>query len=81
LSESFDTRKFLRRWKEKDERLFTLGVVAAGLEREGNLDAAARREISEALKELDLSEEELRAYLKKNHGELLRFLDCGESSP
>ncbi len=75
MSESFDTRKFLRQWKEKDERLFTLGVVAAGLEREGAFDEAARLEIAETLRELNLSEEELRAYLKKNRDELLRFLD------
>lgn len=80
MSEPFDTRQFLdrlknKKLKDKNEWLFALGVVAAGLEREGNLDAAANEEISAALKELKVSEEELHVYLKENRGELLRFLD------
>lgn len=80
MSEPFDTRQFLDRWKDKklkdkNEWLFALGVVAAGLEREGNLDAAANEEISAALKELKVSEKELRGYLKENRRKLLRFLD------
>lgn len=80
MSEPFDTRQFLDRWKDKklkdkNEWLFALGVVAAGLEREGNLDAAANEEISAALKELKVSEKELHVYLKENRRKLLRFLD------
>ena len=80
MSEPFDTRQFLdrlknKKLKDKNEWLFALGVVAAGLEREGNLDSAANEEISAALKELKVSEKELRGYLKENRGELLRFLD------
>lgn len=80
MSEPFDTRQFLdrlknKKLKDKNEWLFALGVVAAGLEREGNLDAAANEEISAALKELKVSEEELRGYLKENRRKLLRFLD------
>lgn len=80
MSEPFDTRQFLdrlknKKLKDKNEWLFALGVVAAGLEREGNLDAAANEEISAALKELKVSEKELRGYLKENRRKLLRFLD------
>lgn len=85
MSEPFDTRQFLdrlknkklknKKLKDKKEWLFALGVVAAGLEREGNLDAAANEEISAALKELKVSEKELRGYLKENRRKLLRFLD------
>jgi hypothetical protein len=75
LGESFDTKKFLLEWKEKGEWLFALGVVAAGLEREGNFDAAADEEISAALEELKIPKDELRKYVKKNRRKLLRFLD------
>jgi hypothetical protein len=75
LGESFDTKKFLLEWKEKGEWLFALGVVTAGLEREGNFDTAAAEEISAALEELKMSKDELRAYVKKNRRKLLRFLD------
>ena len=80
MSEPFDSRRFLdrlkdRKLKDKKEWLFALGVVAAGLEREGYLDAAANEEIFAALKELNIPEKELRGYLKKNRMELLRFLD------
>jgi hypothetical protein len=75
LGESFDTKKFLNEWKEKGEWLFALGVVAAGLEREGNFDSAADEEISAALDELNISKDELHRYVKRNRRKLLRFLD------
>jgi hypothetical protein len=80
LGESFDTKKFLNEWKEKGEWLFALGVVSAGLEREGNFDAAAAEEISSALRELNISKEELRKYVKRNRRKLLRFLDSSKES-
>jgi len=49
-----------------------------GLEREGNLDDAAEEEIAAACSKLDIPEDALRDYLKKNRRKLLRFLD---SSP
>ena len=75
MSETFDSQEFIRRCKDKEERLFALAVVVTGLERENNLDAAAEKEISEALKEFNVSEKDLRMYMKKNRGEILRFLD------
>jgi len=81
LGESFDTRQFLRDWKDKGEWLFALGVVAAGLERGGNFDAAADKEISEALKELNIPKEELLRYVRNNRRELLRFLDSSKERP
>lgn len=81
VQQKFDTRKFLERWKErkdKDEWLFAIAVVKAGLEREGHLDATASEEIAQALRQFDISEEELEDYLQNNRDKLLRFLD---SSP
>ena len=78
LSKSFDSRKFLEQWKqqkEKEEWLFAVAVVAAGLEHEGNLDDAAQREIALTLNELDISAEELHEYLQKNRSKLHEFLD------
>lgn len=75
MGESFDTKKFLNEWREKGEWLFALGVVTAGLEREGNFDAAAEEEISAALDELKISKDELHRYVKRNRRKLLRFLD------
>ena len=78
MSKTFDSREFLQNWKqrkEKEEWLFAMAVVKAGLEREGNFDHAAEEEISTALKELDISSEELEQYLEKNRDRLLRFLD------
>jgi len=81
LGESFDTKRFLDTWKEKGEWLFALGVVTAGLEREGNFNAPANEEISAALRELNISEEELHRYVKKNRRKLLRFLDSSTEQP
>lgn len=78
MGESFDTKKFLDAWKEKGEWLFALGVVTAGLERKGNFDSAAAKEVSAALKELNISHEELRRYVKRNRRKLLRFLDSSK---
>ena len=75
MSEAFDSREFVRQWKEKGEWLFALAVVTTGLERENNLDAAAKREISEALEEFNISEQDLRMYMQQNRREILRFLD------
>ena len=75
MSDAFDSREFIRQWKDKEEWLFALAVAATGLERENNLDAAAEGEISEALKEFNISEKDLRGYMKKNRREILRFLD------
>lgn len=75
MSKAFDSSNFLKQWKRKKEQLFALAVVRAGLERQGNLDAAAEQEISAALKEFDISEKEFRKYLQKNRRQLLRFLD------
>ncbi len=78
MSEPFDTRQFLdrlknKKLKDKNEWLFALGVVAAGLEREGNVDAAANEEVSTALKELKVSAGELHVSLKENRRALRRF--------
>ena len=75
MSEAFDSREFVRQWKDKEEWLFALAVVTTGLERENNLDAAAKREISEALEEFNISEQDLRMYMQQNRREILRFLD------
>ncbi|MBI5116275.1 hypothetical protein HZA56_07345 [Candidatus Poribacteria bacterium] len=80
----FDTKKFVRKWTERKENevreewLFVLAVVKAGLEHEGNYDLAAQKEIESALKHFRLSEGELQRYLEKNRDVLMRFLD---SSP
>ncbi len=75
MSETFDSQEFVRQWKDKEEWLFALAVVMTGLDRENNLDAGAEKEISEALEEFNLSEKDLRMYMKKNRREILRFLD------
>ncbi|UCD57862.1 MAG: hypothetical protein JSV16_01760 [Candidatus Hydrogenedentota bacterium] len=78
MTNTFDRKKFLERWKghkDKEEWLFSIAIVKAGLEREGNLDKEAHKEIAAALDELDISEEELQEYLEKNRSKLLRFLD------
>ncbi len=78
MSKAFNSREFLERWrqlKDKEEWLFAVAVVKAGLEREGNLDEEAEREIAAALNEFNIEPEELGEYLKKNRGALLRFLD------
>lgn len=78
MSTSFDSKKFVERWKqrkEKEEWLFALAVVKAGLEREGNLDEAAKEEIAAARKAFNISAEELDDYMRKNRKKLLRFLD------
>jgi hypothetical protein len=80
LGKTFDSKKFLERWKQrkrKEEWLFALAIVKAGLEREGNLDQKAEQEIEAALRELDISPETLQDYLEKNRANLLRFLDSG----
>ncbi len=69
----------LKLHKDKQEWLFALGVVKAGLEREGNLDAAAEQELSDALVACGLTQKELRDYLKKNRRKLLDFLDSEPS--
>jgi hypothetical protein len=81
LAKTFDSKTFIKRWKqrkEEEEWLFALAVVVVGLEREGNLDGAAEEEIAAACSELDIPEDALRDYLEKNRRKLLRFLD---SSP
>ena len=81
MAKTFDSKTFIKQWnqrKEEEEGLFALAVVVAGLELEGNLDDAAEEEIAAACSELDISEDALREYLKKNRRKLLRFLD---SSP
>jgi hypothetical protein len=65
----------LRQRKEKEEWLFAIAVVKAGLEREGNWDTSAEKEIAEALAECRITPEEFDEYLKKNRTKLLRFLD------
>ncbi|GAB4347886.1 MAG: hypothetical protein Kow0099_30150 [Candidatus Abyssubacteria bacterium] len=78
MARTFDTRKFLEQWKqrrEKEEWLFALAVVKAGLEREGNFDEAAEQEIDAALGEFEISREELNKYLRKHRKRLLQFLD------
>ena len=80
MGKTFDSKKFLERWKQrkrKEEWLFALAIVKAGLEREGNLDQKAEQEIEAALRELDISPETLQDYLEKNRAKLLRFLDSG----
>jgi len=78
LSKAFDSKEFLERWKqqrEKDEWLFAIAVVKAGLERTGKLDKKAEREITEALQQFDIKQDELDHYLSSHRNELLRFLD------
>ena len=78
VSKAFDSKKFLGRWrkrKDREEWLFAIAIVKAGLERESNLDAAAEEELATALDELDISAEELHRYLEENRSKLLRFLD------
>ena len=78
MTETFDSREFLQTWrqrKEKEEWLFAVAIVKVGLEREGNLDEAAEKEITSALREFDISEQELQEYLQQNRTKLLRFLD------
>lgn len=78
LTETFDSKEFLDRWKRrkgKEEWLFAVAVVKAGLEREGNLDEEAKRQIATALNEFGISADELQEYLEKNRRKLLRFLD------
>ncbi len=83
MTKTFDSKEFLQNWKqrkEKEEWLFAIGVVKAGLEREGNLDEAAEKEIALALQELNLSAQELQEYVQQNRRELLRFLDSRHKS-
>jgi uncharacterized protein YbcC (UPF0753/DUF2309 family) len=78
VTKAFDTREFLEKWKqgrEKEEWLFAVAVVKAGLEREGNLDEAAEKEIDAALEEFQISREEFGRYLRKHRKRLLQFLD------
>ncbi|MBI4832409.1 MAG: hypothetical protein HY801_12850 [Candidatus Lindowbacteria bacterium] len=81
MKKTFDAKKFLRLWKkhkeeeEKEEWLFAVAVVRAGLEYEGNYDLAAQEEIASALKQLHISPGELQQYLDENRSRLLRFLD------
>jgi hypothetical protein len=81
LARAFNSKDFLQSWKkskekrEREEWLFAIAVVKAGLQREGNLDEAAEKEIASALEEFDVSPEELEEYLQKNRRKLLRFLD------
>ena len=78
MRKAFDSRKFIQRWKrgkDKKEWLFALAIVKAGLQREGNLDERAEKEITRALDELNISAEELRGYLDRNRAEVLRLLD------
>jgi hypothetical protein len=82
VSKAFDSKEFLARWKgqrEKEEWLFAIAVVEAGLEREGNLDEKAEREIAEALREFDITRDELDHYLSGHRDELLRFLDSNSA--
>ena len=80
MAKTFDSKTFIKQWNQRKEEewLFALAVVVTGLEQEGNLDGAAEEEIAAACGELDISEDMLREYLKKNRRKLLRFLD---SSP
>ena len=78
MDDAFDSGEFIRQWKDKEGCLFALAVVTTGLERESNLDAAAEREISEALEEFNISEKDLRSYMKRNRREILRFLDSSK---
>jgi uncharacterized protein YbcC (UPF0753/DUF2309 family) len=78
LTEAFDSTEFLERWRQrrgKEEWLFAVAVVKAGLEREGNLDEEAEEQIATALEEFGISADELQEYLEKNREKLLRFLD------
>ena len=78
MRKAFNSRKFIQRWKRgKDKKawLFALAIVKAGLQREGNLDERAEKEIARALDELNISAEELRRYLDRNRTEVLRLLD------
>ena len=78
MGKGFDSKEFLERWKqqrEKDEWLFAVAVVKAGLERTGNFDKKAEREIAEALQQFDLKRDELDDYLEIHRSELLRLLD------
>jgi hypothetical protein len=64
----------MRGKKEKEEWLFAIAVVKAGLQHEGNFDDAAEHELAGALDEFNLTAEELEQYLEKNRKKLLRFL-------
>ena len=78
MARVFDGKRLLeelRQRKEKEELLFTLGVVRAGLEQEGNLDEAAEKELAEAAAGHGISLGDLQDYLKKNRRKLLRFLN------
>ena len=80
MGKGFDSKEFLEQWKqqkEKEEWLFAIAIVRAGLEREGNLDKEAEQEITAALAELNIGEDELRDYLEENRSKLLRFIDSG----
>jgi hypothetical protein len=82
MARLYDGRRLLRELrqkKEKEEWLFSIAVVKAGLEREGNLDAAAERELADALARFDLTPDELEDYLEKNRGKLLQFLDSSRT--
>lgn len=77
LSGALDKSKFLEAWRQRQEKeqwLFAVAVVKAGLEREGNYDSAAREELSAALDEFDISPQELDEYLEENRVKLLQFL-------
>lgn len=78
MTKAFDSKEFLQNWKqrkEKEEWLFAIAIVKAGLEREGNLDEAAEKEIASALQEFNISSQELQEYVQQNRRKLLRFLD------
>ena len=78
MTKAFDSKEFLQNWKqrkEKEEWLFAIAIVKAGLEREGNLDEAAEKEIASALQEFNISPRELHEYLQQNRRKLLRFLN------
>ncbi len=78
MTEAFDSREFLESWKQrkgKEEWLFAVAVVKAGLEREDNLDEDAEEQIATALEEFGISSDELQEYLDKNREKLLQFLD------
>jgi hypothetical protein len=81
LKRTFDTKNFLRKWierkenKEKEEWLFAIAIVKAGLEREGNFDLAAQEEIASALRRFRIASDEFEEYLEENRYILLRLLE------
>ena len=82
MGKAFDSKEFLERrkqQKDKDEWLFAIAVVKAGLERTGNLDKKAEHEIAEALQQFDIKPDELDDYLTRHRNELLRFLDSNSA--